>query len=246
MKRNDRVNIILLVIIAGLSAAILFVAGRLGFYVAGYLSDRKSYEEIKESVIQEQAVAGSSSTVDWEALRKINPDAAGWLTACNGEIDGPVVQAFDDSFYLTHLFDKSEGDAGAFFADTLSYPAFKNSCTVIYGHNRKDGSMFHPLLNYRDEEYYKSCPYFTVYTEDGENRYNIIAAFYADLSDIPGIGDGETDTGRIIDKALEMSLYQTDHFSGTENVNLVILCTCEYSGSNNRMVVYAIKTPISA
>jgi len=241
MKRGDRGTRILSGLAVIILAAILVITLRLLFYGREYLSDRKSYELLKERVRADATEEGSGSRIDLDKLKLINPDAAGWLYACNGDIDGPVAKALDDDFYLTHRFDGTEGKAGAFFTDKESVPPFDCPLTVIYGHNMKDGSMFHPLLKYRDKEYYKSCPEFKIYCFDGEKKYRIVSAFYTDIGSIPGVGDGEEDTGVIMEKARELSLYDTDSSEIPENGKIVILVTCEYSGEDNRMAVYGIE-----
>ena len=235
-----------------LGAAILITGGLLAYYAKGYMEDRKNYDRIREtaygngasSIGEEESSEGDSgSIIDFGALKKINPDTAGWLIAAGGEIDGPVVQATDDEYYLRHRFDGSESSAGAFFADTASAPAFKSSLTAVFGHNRKDGSMFHPLLKYKDPDYFADNPGFTVITEEGPREYRIASAFYSDYHDIPGVGDGETDPGRIYENAVNRSLYDTGAGnSGFDPATdrIVILCTCEYSGADNRMAVYGV------
>ncbi len=241
MKRGDRGTRILALLAVIILAAIIAVTMRLVFYGREYLSDRMSYEVLRESVRAEDAGVRNGSGIDLNSLRQINPDAVGWLYACNGDIDGPVAQAFDDDFYLTHRFDGTEGKAGSFFADKESVPPFRCPCTVIYGHNMKDGSMFHPLLKYRDEEYFRSFPDFTVYTFEGKKDYRIFSAFFADFDMIPGVGDGEENSEAIIKKARQMSLYDTDIKDIPEDGRIVILVTCEYSGDDSRMAVYGIE-----
>ena len=250
IKSNDKSRVLLKTLLVLIAGAILATAWILFSYLRGYIEDRGKYDIIRNTAYGSGNTAGSKDaatneeiTIDFDALKKINPDTAGWLLAAGGEIDGPVVQATDDEYYLDHRFDGSKSSAGTFFADKASAPAFKTPCTVVYGHNRKDGSMFHPLLKYKDKDFFEANPCFTVITEDGEKEYRIISAFYSDYYDIPGVGDGETDPGEIFENAVNRSLYDTGagsiEYDPTAD-RLVILCTCEYSGKENRMVVYGV------
>ena len=250
IKSNDKSRVLLKTLLVLIAGGILATVWLLSGYLRGYIEDREKYDIIRNTAYGSDNAAGSKDaatneeiTIDFDALKKINPDTAGWLLAAGGEIDGPVVQATDDEYYLDHRFDGSKSSAGTFFADKASAPAFKTPCTVVYGHNRKDGSMFHPLLKYKDKDFFEVNPCFTVITEDGEKECRIISAFYSDYYDIPGVGEGETDTGRIIEKAVSRSLYDTGEESkgfDPGKDRLVILCTCEYSGKENRMVVYGV------
>lgn len=250
INNDDKSRVLLKALLILIAGAILLTGWILSGYLRGYIEDRGKYDIIRNTAYGSDNGAGSKDTstneeilIDFDALKKINPDTAGWLIAAGGEIDGPVVQASDDEYYLDHRFDGSKSSAGTFFADMASAPAFKTPCTVVYGHNRKDGSMFHPLLKYKDRDFFETHPYFTVITEDGEKEYRIVSAFYSDYYDIPGVGDGETDPGEIFENAVNRSLYDTGEDStgfDPGKDRLVILCTCEYSGKENRMVVYGV------
>ncbi|MCR4797992.1 MAG: class B sortase [Lachnospiraceae bacterium] len=236
-KQHVFINLLLL----ALGIALILVGAMLFRYLSEYATDRKEAEELRQ-IARQGSMKDPKSPIDFAALKEINEDTVGWILACGGEIDGPVVQTTDNDFYLTHRFDKTEGSVGTFFADENARPAFDCSLTVVYGHNRKDGSMFHPLLNYKEEAYYKAHPTFTVYTEEGEKTYHIFSAFYADYWNIDAMEDD-------MDIALERSLYETKeaeklrgNTETTTQNNIVVLSTCEYSGDNNRMVVYGILT----
>ena len=283
MNRSDRLTGILKALLIILGLGVLIVGGMLAYFIMQYSADKNRYESIRQTAYgtrdnlsvrsdsikslekvesidgdaAEAAALSDEETIDFDALHLINEDIAGWLYACSGDIDGPVVQAQDDEYYLNHLFDGSDGMAGTFFADRLSAPAFECPLTVIYGHNRKDGSMFRPLIKYKDPEYYAANPGFIVYTPSENRHYRIFSVFYADQESIPGVGEGYRDGlindvsfgKEVFEEALSRSLYETLPPDETEKLagpidsgeaGIVVLCTCEYSGSNNRMVVFGV------
>lgn len=55
--------------------------------------------------------------MDLQELRRINPETVGWIKLENTNIEYPIVQTTDNSFYLNHSFDKSYNEAGWIFAD---------------------------------------------------------------------------------------------------------------------------------
>ena len=235
----------------------------LAYIVKGYYEDGKEAESIREiaygtvSVDQakEPVSPGTAAedaedegvTIDFASLKEINSDTIGWLRACGGEIDGPVVQTTDNSFYLDHRFDGSSGSVGCFFADAELPDGLNAPLTVVYGHNRKDGSMFHPLLNYKDEKYFSDHPTFEVWTEDEEVTYRVFSAFFADNNVVYGdafmdvvMQGGEGDElQKLFEEAKEKSLYDAGEELKLDE--MVILSTCEYSGDNNRMVVFGVR-----
>ena len=84
-------------------------------------------------------------SVDFTDLLSQNPDTVGWLQVNNTNIDYPVVQSSDNSYYLDHSFEKQYSGAGWIFADYRSNLTDLEKNTVIYGHGRKDNTMFGTL-----------------------------------------------------------------------------------------------------
>ena len=117
-------------------------------------------------------------SVDFKSLENINPDFEGWLYVPALSISYPVVLGTDNSYYLTHTFQKSENSAGTLFLDQATTNPFENYNTIIHGHNMKNGSMFGKLKNfYRNTETYASDPYFYVYTDGKAYKYFIFSYY---------------------------------------------------------------------
>lgn len=91
--------------------------------------------------------------VDMQELRKINRDTVGWIKLENTNIEYPIVQTSDNRFYLDHSFDKSYNKAGWIFADCSNKLDGSDKNIVIYGHNRRDGSMFDSLNNILEDDW---------------------------------------------------------------------------------------------
>ena len=86
--------------------------------------------------------------VDWANLKAINEDIIGWIQIEGTEISYPIVKGIDNSYYLNHTVQKTYNIAGSIFLDYRNERDFSDSKNIIYGHNMKDGSMFHVLRNY--------------------------------------------------------------------------------------------------
>ena len=72
-----------------------------------------------------------------------NPNTVGWIKVDGTSINYPVVQYRDNSYYLDHDFNNQYNSAGWIFMDSSN--SFDDQNLVIYGHHRKDGSMFGSL-----------------------------------------------------------------------------------------------------
>ncbi len=94
------------------------------------------------------------SSVDFTDLLKQNKDTVGWLIVNNTKVNYPVVQSNDNSYYLSHAYDKSKNIAGWIFADFRdNFDNFNNNM-VIYGHGRKDNLMFGSLGKVLNKNWY--------------------------------------------------------------------------------------------
>lgn len=127
-------------------------------------------EDDKEGEKQEETV-----TVDFAALQEINPDVVAWIRI-PGVLEYPVVRGGDNSYYLNHTVQKTYNIAGSIFLDYRNERDFSDSKNIIYGHNMKDGSMFHVLRNYQDIDFFQEHTDMEVYLPDGRTlNYQITA-----------------------------------------------------------------------
>lgn len=127
-------------------------------------------EDDKEGEKQEETV-----TVDFASLQAINPDIVAWLRI-PGVLEYPVVRGKDNSYYLNHTVQKTYNIAGSIFLDYRNERDFSDSKNIIYGHNMKDGSMFHVLRNYQDIDFFQEHTDMEVYLPDGRSlNYQITA-----------------------------------------------------------------------
>ena len=133
--------------------------------------------------------------VDFTDLLNKNPDTVGWIKVNGTTINYPIVQSNDNSYYLTHAFDKTKNEAGWIFADYRNNMEDFDKNTVIYGHGRLNVTMFGSLKNILESNWYNnkdnhviklSTPkentlwqVFSIYTIPAESYY-ITTEFYSD------------------------------------------------------------------
>ena len=92
--------------------------------------------------------------VDFNELLAKNPDTVGWIQVKGTNINYPIVQTTDNSYYLNHAFDKTSNDAGWVFMDYRNDAVNFNQNTIIYAHSRLTGSMFGSLKNILNSSWY--------------------------------------------------------------------------------------------
>ena len=89
-------------------------------------------------------------------LQAQNSDTVGWIEIPGTKVDYPILQSStDDSYYLNHNIDGSEGYPGSIYTESYNGKTFEDFNTVIYGHNMKDDTMFGDLHSYEDSAFMK-------------------------------------------------------------------------------------------
>lgn len=93
---------------------------------------------------------------NFNKLLEENDEVVGWIKVSGTDIDYPYVKHKDNSYYLNHSFNKSTNDAGWIFLDYRNNTNFEDNNTIIYAHNRIDGSMFGSLRNTLKKDWYNN------------------------------------------------------------------------------------------
>ena len=232
-----------------------------------WLKDNKEIENISDDVVKDTKVKEKEDTentenvnppdnrdndywnyikmslleVNFNELLTKNPDTVGWIQVKGTNINYPIVQTTDNSYYLNHAFDKTSNDAGWVFMDYRNDAVNFNQNTIIYAHSRYNGTMFGSLKNILNSSWYTnkdnhiirlSTPtentmwqVFSVYTIPKESYYitpsfNTVDSYSEFLNTIKGRSEVE--------------------FSGTVNTGdkVLTLSTCQ-DNFGNRIVMHA-------
>ena len=217
-------------------AGIMLVSGwRVYTIIKGYLADRAVYDKISEE---------AGDDIDFDALRKINPDVIGWLYYEDTIIDYPVVQGENNEMYLSMLFDRTWGGCGTLFADCITEAPFRQFNTIVYGHHMKDGTMFACLKELRDSEYCSKHPKLELSTPDGKFDLEIWAFLNepADSNIYLTNIKYEEDKQAYLDLIESLASYTTNVEVSTGD-RLVMLSTCAYEFEEARYIVVCKMVP---
>lgn len=232
-------------------ALVIFVYAliQLGLIFWEYAKGQQSYKKLENFTSSTQIGKGGELpedfSVDFEALKKINPDVVGWIRFENMDISYPIVHRTDNDYYLTHSFDKQEIKCGSIFMEAENAADFSDDNTFIYGHNMKDKSMFAKLNQFRDEQIYKENPEFLIYTENGIYRYSIFSCYVAETSWDSFSYQFASDEayGEWLATVKDRSLYDTG-ITPKQEQKTVTLMTCTSAGDNYRFLVHGTLTEI--
>lgn len=185
-KKHGVKNVILTLLIIFFIAVIIFSGIQLIKWYLGNKANNDIIKEIKESnIISYNENDENVSEVDFEKLKNINSDAVGYIEVPNTNISYPVVQAKNNDYYLTYNLKKEYNSAGWIFMDYRNDLDGNDKNIIIYGHNRRDGSMFGSLKNILSPDWYnnESNKYVTFIIEQGNLKYEVFSIYQIERED---------------------------------------------------------------
>ena len=225
-----------------LAAGIVFL-GLFGYEQYGYLKSGRYYAQLQQTVVSATPENGTASKIDFAALQAINGAAAAWLEMPGLDLELPVVQAQDNQTWLHQGFDGQPSPEGCLFFG-VSGGEEPDLYRVIYGHNLHTGSMFSGLTNYREEDFYRANPTFTLCTPEGDQTWRIFSCHDAtdteDLYRTSRTGGEEYDA--FVAELKAASLYDTG-VEVPQGAQVLTLSTCStsYGSGLQRFVVHAYR-----
>lgn len=175
-------------------------------------------------------------------------DFAGKLIVKGLNMDFPVVQGEDNSYYLKYNIDGEEDKHGTLFVDYRNDLIKLNQNNIIFGHNMRDGTQFGMLSMYKKLSTYQACPVITFNTIYKDYKWKVFAAFLINTQ--PEHDNGyvfnylRTDFGtdeefyNFYDEVMERSYFITD-IEVTPEDKILTLSTCSLLIDDSRFVVMA-------
>lgn len=180
--------------------------------------------------------------VNFEELKTKNSDTVAWLKVENTNIEIPVVQTSDNSYYLTHNFNKKYNKAGWIFADYKNKFDGTDKNIVIYGHNMRDNSMFGGLKDVIKEKWYNNeeNKYITLITENEYQTYQVFSVYQIEAESYYIRTDFKNDEfSEFIETLIKRSKKDFDVEVSNEDT-ILTLSTCA-NNNKYRVVLHAKK-----
>jgi len=186
---------------------------------------------------------------EYKTLYYLNKDLIGWLKIDDTNIDGPVMQAADNEYYLSHDFDKKDDKAGTLFLDCDCDVIRGCDNLIIYGHHLQSGRMFSKLSAYESESYYASHPIIQFDTIYEKGTYQVMYAFRSRVYDADQVvfkyyqfinAQSAEEFASNMEEMKRLSYYDTG-ITAQYGDRLLTLSTCDYNEENGRFVVVAKK-----
>lgn len=184
---------------------------------------------------------------EYETLYNKNKKLIGWLKIDDTNIDYPVMQTSDNTYYLDHNYNQEYDKNGSIFLDynCSVYPRSTNM--IVYGHHMKSGNMFGNLQKYAKESYGKKHSVITFDTIYEKAQYQVMYVFRSQVYNEDDIvfkyyqfieANSETEFNSYMQEMSELSLYDTG-VTAEFGDSLLTLSTCDSSQTDGRFVVVA-------
>lgn len=258
-RKNSKKKIWMAVYVLLVAACLLCIA-----FMALYLIDKKKqeqeaqekYEEVVEQVVEpeplepvvpEEEEEKAELPIDFEALQEINPEIYAWIRIPDTNVDYPILQREDEdqSFYLDHDMYGEAQKAGSIYTESYNSKDFHDPNTIIYGHNMKNGSMFHNLRYFAEQDFFDEHEEMYIYMPEKVLRYRIFASYEFDDRHLLGsynFDDEEVFADYIEEITNPRSMYTMlrEDCEITVEDRIVTLSTCVANKPNNRRLVQAV------
>ncbi len=183
---------------------------------------------------------------EYAELYQKNCDVVGWIQLPGTTISYPVMQTPDNpNYYLKRSFDHKFNERGCVYAREECDVNKPSDNIVIYGHHFEDGSMFSPLLEYWDRDFYLSHKYIYFDTLFERHTYEVIAVFRTTAVYGEGFryhlfcdAGSAANFDEYVDTCKALGMYDVEA-TAEYGDKLITLSTCDFSQDNGRMVIVA-------
>ena len=229
-RRKKKGGIISTVILIVAICVFAFSAFQLYKIFNGYHKGESEYDDLVKLAVTEDKGEqengtddqdGSRFSVDFAALRQINPDVVAWIRFDEpAVINYPVVQGSDNSEYLSKTFKGYDNTVGTIFVNAYNHADFNDRNTIIYGHY--------------------------IYTPDG----NVATYQIYSVGVVKDTSEGYTYQfaddaafASFLEATKASSLYDTGVEVGNDS-QIVTLSTCTREGNDDRTIVHGVRVNV--
>lgn len=184
---------------------------------------------------------------NFDELIEKNDKTVGWIMVNNTNINYPIVQSNNNTYYLKHNFYNESNSAGWIFADYKNNFETLDDNTIIYGHNRRNNTMFSSLRQYLEPSFYtnEENRYISFSTKSTTYVAEVFSVYKANSNSLEftNIFNSNNDFKDFLQNTKDRSINNFNTDVSTSD-KILTLCTCD---NNNmfRIVIHAKLIPIN-
>lgn len=213
------------------------------WYIDGK-DNKKIEEEIKKIIVEDEEEIideNKLNDVNLEALRSKNNEVVGFIKVNGTNIEYSVLKHKDNSYYLTHSFDKSYNKYGWIFANYENRFDGTDRNITLFGHNMKNGSMFGSLKNVLTSDWQSKEENLKIFfiTDEGKYAYEVFSTYKIYKEEFFAKSNFKNDNDFLeFIKTIKSRSNKNYNVEVTENDKILTLSTC-YKDNNYRVVLHA-------
>ena len=102
---------------------------------------------------------------NFDELKRLNSNIVGWIRIDDTNINYPVLQTDDNSYYLSRNYRDEFSVAGSIFLDYRD-DILLDDFLIIYGHRMSYGKMFSDVTRYAEQGFFNDHLNGALYSED--------------------------------------------------------------------------------
>ena len=171
-----------------------------------------------------------------------NPDVVGRISITPLGIAYLVTQSGDNAHYLVTGYDGTESAGGTIFLDYRcdAHAQPLSGHYIIYGHNMKNGTMFHNLTEYKKPDVFDDCRVIRFDTLYEDLEWEVFSAYVSDTNFyfIDTDFADKQEWCNFLDTIQLKSMFEKDVSLSSDDV-ILTLVTCSYEFDDARFVVHA-------
>ena len=150
----------------GIAVSLALMASMLGMYFA---IEHGAFETEPVGIVELRQQKESGGEPTWL------PGQVAWLKIDGTHINYPVMQANDNTWYLSHDYYGNSAASGAVFLDYRNAADFSDELSIIYGHRMNSDLMFSDVAKYRDADFFAAHISGELLTPEQSSRLRVIA-----------------------------------------------------------------------
>ena len=179
-------------------------------------------------------------SMDFSELQQINSEIIGWIWSEGCSMDYPIMQTYDNSYYMYHLYNREYNPHGSIFQDYRCAEDFTGKSSVLYGHAIRDEKavMFGKLKEYKNQEFYDANPTMMLYTPNGDYLIELFSGTVEDgnYEFIRFEFEDDADFIDYVEDLKSRSTFKSDVEVSADD-QIISLLTCSYETLNARYMV---------
>ena len=185
--------------------------------------------------------------VDFEALKKVNPDVIGWIFCPDTVINYPVMHGETNDTYLHHSYDGTPNASGSIFEDARNGRGFVDPVSIVYGHHMASGAMFATLDCWQAVDYFYEHPVMWLLTPTRDYKVELCSAYntsaYSDTYSF--FTDHGFEFAEYLRKVISQSVIRTGA-EADPDPNYILMSTCAYVFEDARSVLLGKLVPLAS